>query len=145
MKEMMKYRPKPERPVPRRFKRSDRPVWMSLHPATLAPIGAVVFGFLMVALYLLLYLAGYTVSPVRMVIGVLMAIVLGYGVTGGFVYYLLFVAEREIPRKEVEQHTFGRRLSGAQGIAPETPSEEPPESELEETVETEVPETEELE
>jgi hypothetical protein len=124
MKELPKYRPKPERPRPRQFKRTDRPVWMNLHPKTLAPIGGVAFSLVMLLVYLIMYLANTPADPVQMVIGVLLAFVLGYGVTGGFVFYVLYVAEREIPRKEQEEQLFGRRRLGTVESVQEVVEEE---------------------
>jgi hypothetical protein len=92
---------KPERPRPKPpWKEENRPGWLIPEPARLAPVGGLFCALIALFYYSIRQYAGiqYGVGP--FLVGVSLTFVIGYTTTGLFVYYLLWVAEREFPREE---------------------------------------------
>ena len=108
-----------DRPKRRRFFKPRQAAWLVLEPNRLGMAGGGVAGLGALILYFVRHISGYPMSPERVLIGAAMTFVVGYGAVGIFTWYLLWVAEKEIPVLEEEQH-FGIRRDPAQAT-PEAP------------------------
>mgnify|MGYP006296687055 CR=1 FL=1 len=91
---------KPERPHLHRFFHSDRPQWLSLEPARLALVGGSLCATLTLVVYVIRQYFGTPMDPFSVLFGVTLTFFVSYAATGILVWYLLWVAEREIPREE---------------------------------------------
>jgi len=98
MRRKSKYK-KPERPKPRALFQSNRPSWVILEPARLAPVGGSLFAFVTLLYYLARDWFGTAIAGMDIVVGVAFTFVVGYAATGVFVYWLLWVAARELPEE----------------------------------------------
>jgi len=98
MRRKPKYK-KPERPKPRALFHSNRPSWVILDPARLAPVGGSLFAFATLLYYLARDRFGTAIAGLDIVVGVAFTFVIGYAATGIFVYWLLWVAARELPEE----------------------------------------------
>lgn len=99
MKRKPRYK-KPERPKPRMLFHSNRPSWVILEPARLAPVGGSLFALLTLIYYLARDWFGAAIAGMDIVVGVAFTFVIGYAATGIFVYWLLCVAARELPEED---------------------------------------------
>jgi hypothetical protein len=113
---------KPGRPRLRRpRKRAEQ--WLILEPARLAALGGAVCGLLVLLVNLLRQVAGIPVSPGNVLVAAALTFVVSYTLIGVFVWYLLWVAEKEWPDLEPEARTIhleGRRdRAAAVETAPE--------------------------
>jgi hypothetical protein len=88
----------PERPRPwRPWQNKNRQGRIVFEPARIAPIGGACFAVLALAFYLLLQVLGSPMAAGDVLVGVALVFVAGYTATGIFVYWLLLVADRELP------------------------------------------------
>jgi len=113
-----------DRPKRRRWFKPRQPAWLVLEPNRLGMAGGGVAGLGALILYFLRHVSGYPMSPDRVLIGAAMTFVVGYGAVGVFTWYLLWVAERELPIPE-EELRFGirREESATTPDAPLPPTE----------------------
>lgn len=123
-----------DRPKRKRFFKQRTPAWLVLEPNRIGMAGGAVAATLALIFYFTRHLSGHEMPPERVLIGAAATFVVGYGAFGIFTWYLLWVAERELPISEEEYRIIG--IPGTQGegdpaqpqaatsAVPPTPSEE---------------------
>jgi len=124
---------KPERPRLRR--RPDTgPQWLVLEPARLALVGGSFFATVALAYQVVRQWRGATLGIFEVAIGVGLTFVVSYAATGCFVWFLLWVAERELEPEEVPAQDVHRasltdttpdEAAGAAEAPTEAPAEAP--------------------
>lgn len=114
-----------DRPKRRRLFKPRQPAWIVLEPGRIGMAGGAVSATLALVYYFVRGIMGHPVTPDRALIGAAATFVVGYGATGVFTWYLLWVADREMPVPEDELR-FGRHRIKGGNNAPAEP--EPGES-----------------
>lgn len=102
---------KPERPRLRRSRKATEQ-WLILEPSRLAAVGGAFCAVLVLVVNLLRQLLGGVVSPGNVLVAASLTFVVSYTLIGVFVWYLLWVAEKEWPDQGPEVRTIhleGRR------------------------------------
>lgn len=97
---------KPERPKLAPFFKKLPKGWITFEPMHWALLGGFFFGVVALMIYSICYLLGMDLNPHRVIIRIALSFVLGYGLSGVFIWYLLFVVQREIPE---EQESFVKK------------------------------------
>jgi hypothetical protein len=106
----------PERPKPwRPWQGKNREGRIVFEPARIAPIGGACFAVLALAFYLFRQVAGSPMAAGDVLVGVALVFVAGYAATGIFVYWLLLVADRELPSIEEIPSPPARETKKAEG------------------------------
>jgi len=109
-------------PKRRQLVRARKPGWIVLEPSRIGMAGGAAAGTFALIVYYLRGLFGDPVPPIDVLIGALLTFVVGYGAVGLFVWYLLIIAEREIPVEEVVSRYGATRSesspANAEGVAP---------------------------
>lgn len=110
---MVKYRGNPERLIRRpRYRRifgKRQPAWLVMEPNRLGLLGGSLFAFLATLYFVARNLLGAQLPPSQVLVGVGITFVISYAAVGIFVWYLLYVAEREFgppPLEEVQRRSL---------------------------------------
>lgn len=123
-----------DRPKRKRFFKQRTPAWLVLEPNRIGMAGGAVAATLALVFYFFRQVSGHEMPPERVLIGAAATFVVGYGAFGIFTWYLLWVAEQELPIPEEEYRIVG--IPGTRGegdpaqpqatdtTVPPTPSEE---------------------
>jgi len=120
----------PPRPKLRNwFPRRER-TWLKLEPARLATVGGLLFSTCSVVIYFARQLAGAPVSVQEILTGVALTFLVSYTGTGFFVWYMLYLSEKERPQPRDQ-----RKSQAIDRVEP--PREAPPAAEVPEQTETE--------
>lgn len=122
-----------DRPKRRRWFKPRQPAWIVLEPSRIGMAGGAISATGALVLYFVRQQMGAYIPPQQVLIGAAATFVIGYGAVGIFTWYLLWVAERELPIPEEEFRHFGIRRSEnaappAEGMAPPAPTESNEES-----------------
>jgi len=117
-----------DRPKRRRWFKPRQPAWVVLEPNRLGMAGGAVAAFCALVFYFLRDMLGYPMAPDRVIVGAAMTFVVGYGAVGAFFWYLLWVAERELPISDDETYIGIRRDPNAAAAEAPTVPEPPAES-----------------
>lgn len=113
-----------DRPKRRRWFKPRQPAWLVLEPNRLGMAGGSLAGFGALVFYFLRHISGYPMAPDRVFIGAATTFVVGYGAVGAFTWYLLWVAEKELPIPEEEfRYSIRREGAAAPQEAPPSPME----------------------
>lgn len=123
---------RPERPRLRRPRKAAEQ-WLILEPARLAALGGAICAVLVLAINFLRQVSGAPVAPGTVLVAAALTFVVSYTLIGVFVWYLLWVAEKEWPEQAPEIrsiHLEGRRdQAGTSAGTPESTAPAAPDEE----------------
>jgi hypothetical protein len=115
-------RPDPKRLVRRpRYRRifgKRSPSWLVLEPNRLGLAGGAVFATIAMLIYWVRGLTGAQMPPSQVLVGVGITFVISYAAVGIFVWYLLYVVEREFGPPPLEEVQRRRLLSKGRNGTP---------------------------
>lgn len=96
MADKQKKAPQPPRPRLRRWIDPAAVYWLVMEPARIALVGATLCATLCMGYLFLRQQMGLVMDPMAVLLRVALTFVISYTLTGAFVYYLLWVAEKEL-------------------------------------------------
>lgn len=127
-----------DRPKRRPMFKPRTPAWVVMEPNRIGMAGGAIAGTAALIFYFLRHISGHPMTPQNVLVGAFATFVVGYGAFGVFTWYLLWVAERELPIPEEEYRIIGlpgrNTAAGSEGspdtVAPETIAPTPSGEEL---------------
>ena len=113
-----------DRPKRRPWFKPRQPKWVVLEPNRIGMVGGAVSATLAMLYYFVRHLSGDYMPPERVLVGAAATFVVGYGAVGIFTWYLLWVADRELPIPEEDMRIGRHRIKGGgAGTVEELPDE----------------------
>lgn len=115
------------RPRYRRIFGKRAPAWLVLEPNRLGLLGAAIFATLAMLYFGVRNAAGAQLPPRQVLVGVGITFVLSYAAVGIFVWYMLFVAEREFgppALDEIQRSRLTKKREAAKESIQEMTAEE---------------------
>ena len=108
------------------------PRWLKIEPSRLAMLSALFFSTCVMLFYFIRQCLGVSMGPVEVLLGVAKTFLVSYAGTGFFVWYLLRVAERELPQTSKKPLKRMHIRAEAENVEPQweeagLPPEEPEE------------------
>lgn len=114
-----------DRPKRRAWFGQRKPKWVVLEPNRIGMVGGTVSATVALIYYFVRHISGAYMPPERVLVGAAATFVVGYGAVGIFTWYLLWIADRELPIPEHELRIGRQRIKASDlaGAVEEIPAE----------------------